>query len=125
MTAKRIVWRHWSTAALALPLLIAAGACTTAMAQQGGVGGAPLPPSAQPSPSAPGERSPDAAGSGTSSQPGGSLSDKLSRSGGVIQPPADPDPGMHQPTPNPGAQSMPVIPPPGTPGGNAPDVKPK
>ena len=55
---------------------------------------------------------------------GSSLSDRLSKSGGVIRPPADPDPQMKQPTPPTGPNSMPVLPPPGTPGGD-PTVKPK
>jgi hypothetical protein len=54
---------------------------------------------------------------------GGSTSSELSRSGGVIKPPADVDPQMKQ-TPPASGDKMPVIPPPGTPGGN-PSVKPK
>jgi hypothetical protein len=54
----------------------------------------------------------------------GTLSEQLSRSGGVIQPPPHADPKIEAPTPNPGAKSMPVIPPPGSPGGD-PNVKPK
>jgi hypothetical protein len=61
-------------------------------------------------------------GSGSSS-PRAPLSDELSRSGGVIKPP-DMDPHIKQPVPDTGPQSMPVIPPPGTPGGN-PEIKPK
>jgi len=53
----------------------------------------------------------------------GSTSSELSRSGGVIKPPADVDPQMRQTPPSAGDR-MPVIPPPGTPGGN-PSVKPK
>jgi hypothetical protein len=53
----------------------------------------------------------------------GSLSSDLNRSGGVITPPADVDPEMKQ-TPPPTGARMPIIPPPGTPGGN-PAVKPK
>ena len=53
----------------------------------------------------------------------GTLSSDLNRSGGVITPPAGIDPEMKQPPPQTGAK-MPIIPPPGTPGGN-PDVKPK
>ncbi|MBV9862937.1 MAG: hypothetical protein JO267_12425 [Alphaproteobacteria bacterium] len=59
-----------------------------------------------------------------SASPGGSLSNKLDRSGGVIQPPANVDPGLTQPTPAIGGNSTPVIPPPGTPGGN-PAATPK
>jgi hypothetical protein len=50
-------------------------------------------------------------------KPGGrSLSNKLARSQGVICPPQQVDPEIRQPTP-PGG-SMPVIPPPGSPGGD-------
>jgi len=51
----------------------------------------------------------------------GDLSNKLSQSNGVICPP-DVDQGMKAPTPNTG--KMPVIPPPGSPGGN-PNIQPK
>jgi hypothetical protein len=57
--------------------------------------------------------------------PGGSeknLSDQLSGSGGVICPPANVDPDMKAPAP--GGGRTPVIPPPGSPGGN-PSVQPK
>jgi hypothetical protein len=53
----------------------------------------------------------------------GSTSSELSRSGGVIKPPADVDPQMKQTPPSSGDR-MPVIPPPGTAGGNS-SVKPK
>jgi hypothetical protein len=53
----------------------------------------------------------------------GTTSSDLSRSGGVITPPASVDPDMKQ-NPPPSGATMPVIPPPGTPGGN-PAVKPK
>jgi hypothetical protein len=53
----------------------------------------------------------------------GTLSSDLNRSGGVITPPAGIDPEIKQ-TPPPSGARMPVIPPPGTPGGN-PAVKPK
>ena len=50
--------------------------------------------------------------------PGGqTLSDKLSRQKGTLQPPAI-DPGIRKPVPQRGAGAMPVIPPPGTPGGD-------
>jgi hypothetical protein len=51
----------------------------------------------------------------------GDLSNKLSQSNGVICPP-DVDQGMKAPTPNTG--KMPVIPPPGSPGGDQ-SVQPK
>ena len=53
----------------------------------------------------------------------GSTSSELSRSGGVIKPPADVDPQMKQ-TPPASGDKMPVIPPPGSPGGDQ-SVKPK
>ena len=53
---------------------------------------------------------------------GKNLSDKLAKSGGVICPPHNVDPAMKAPTPQGG--TMPVIPPPGSPGGN-PNVQPK
>jgi hypothetical protein len=54
---------------------------------------------------------------------GDDLSEKLDRSGGIIPPPADPGPGIEVAPPEP-APDMPVIRPPGSPGGD-PDVQPK
>ena len=56
---------------------------------------------------------------------GAPLSEQLEHSEGVIVP-ADPgvDPGMVQPAPDTRGTAMPVIPPPGTPGGN-PNVRPQ
>jgi hypothetical protein len=53
----------------------------------------------------------------------GTSSSDLNRSGGVITPPAGVDPEIKQTPPATGAR-MPIIPPPGTPGGD-PAVKPK
>lgn len=50
-------------------------------------------------------------------QKNGILSEKLARSDGVICPPAHVDPEIRVPTP-PGGAAMPVIPPPGSPGGD-------
>jgi len=50
------------------------------------------------------------------------LGDKLARSDGVLCPPPGVDPEMHAPTPNVG--NTPVIPPPGSPGGD-PTIRPK
>jgi hypothetical protein len=50
------------------------------------------------------------------------LSDKLNASNGVICPPPDLDPALKKPAPATG--DTPVIPPPGSPGGN-PSVQPK
>jgi hypothetical protein len=52
----------------------------------------------------------------------GSTSSELSRSGGVITPPANVDPAMKKSPPTSGDR-MPVVPPPGAPGGN-PSAKP-
>ena len=51
------------------------------------------------------------------------LSEKLARSGGVICPPEHIDPEIRQPTPPTGG-AMPVIPPPGSPGGDQ-SIQPK
>ena len=67
------------------------------------------------------ETAPEERGSGGSSEP---LGEKLNRSGGVIHPPAGLDPALTQTPPAIGHGSMPVIPPPGTPGGR-PDINPK
>jgi hypothetical protein len=53
----------------------------------------------------------------------GTSSSDLNRSGGLITPPTGIDPAIKQSPPATGS-TMPVIPPPGTPGGN-PAVKPK
>ena len=52
---------------------------------------------------------------------GANLSEKLAQSDGVLCPP-DVDPGIKAPTPEVG--KMPVIPPPGSPGGD-PNIRPK
>jgi len=53
----------------------------------------------------------------------GASSSELSRSGGVVTPPVGVDPQMKQMPPRSG-DNMPVVPAPGTPGGN-PAIKPK
>ncbi len=54
----------------------------------------------------------------------GTLSEKLGRTNGVIRPQQDIDPGIAKTAPVPNPDSTPVIPPPGSPGGN-PQVQPK
>lgn len=54
----------------------------------------------------------------------GTLSEKLNKSDGVIKPRSDVDPGMAATAPAPHGGTMPVIPPPGSPGGN-PNIQPK
>ncbi len=61
-------------------------------------------------------------GNSTSGQASEPLGDKLARSDGVLCPPPGVDPEMHAPAPNVG--TMPIIPPPGSPGGD-PSVRPK
>jgi hypothetical protein len=58
----------------------------------------------------------------TTGQRAEQLGDKLAKSDGVLCPPAGVDPEMHAPTPD--AGNTPVIPPPGSPGGD-PTVRPK
>jgi hypothetical protein len=58
------------------------------------------------------------------SAPGANLSEKLDRSKGVLRPPAGVDPEIQAPAPEPNPQTTPVIPPPGTPGGDQ-SVQPK
>ena len=84
------------------------------------------PPPAQPSSECaptPGNPSQGKAAPGTTtgmaSEP---LGDKLARSNGVLCPPSGVDPEMRAPTPDVG--KTPVIPPPGSPGGD-PNVRPK
>src|SRR5260370_28248821 len=67
---------------------------------------------------------PEATGPGTSGSSSEPLSDKLDRSGGVIRPPAGVDPGLTLSPPQSGSSKMPVIPPPGTRGGE-PEINPK
>jgi hypothetical protein len=55
---------------------------------------------------------------------GRTLSDQLNKSDGVIKPPSGTDPGIAAPAPVPNPGTTPVIPPPGSPGGN-PSVDPK
>jgi hypothetical protein len=59
---------------------------------------------------------------GTTTGRAESLGDRLAKSDGVLCPPPGVDQDMHAPTPQGGA--MPVIPPPGSPGGD-PSVRPK
>jgi hypothetical protein len=112
------------------PFAVLMMACGAASAQAPPT---PATPPAQTAPAAPG-RANDCAP--TSSTPHGNiapqgttvgqgnepLGDKLARSDGVLCPPAGVDPAMRAPTPDSG--NMPVLPPPGSPGGD-PSVRPK
>jgi hypothetical protein len=66
-----------------------------------------------------GSIAPQGATTGQRAEP---LGDKLARSDGVLCPPAGVDPAMRAPTPETG--NTPVIPPPGSPGGD-PTIRPK
>jgi hypothetical protein len=74
------------------------------------------------SPMKPGPRGPNTSEGTTTGQASEALGDKLAKSNGVLCPPSGVDPEMRAPTPDTG--STPVIPPPGSPGGN-PNVQPK
>ncbi|MCP3385543.1 MULTISPECIES: hypothetical protein [unclassified Bradyrhizobium] len=63
---------------------------------------------------------PDGTTTGQAREP---LGDKLAKSDGVLCPPSGVDPDMHAPAPSTDG-AMPVIPPPGSPGGD-PTVRPK
>src|SRR5438552_18311815 len=67
----------------------------------------------------PGAAAPDGQTTGQSREP---LGDKLARSDGVLCPPAGVDPEMRAPAPD--AGKTPVIPPPGSPGGDQ-SIRPK
>jgi hypothetical protein len=62
---------------------------------------------------------PNGSTTGASAEP---LGDKLARTDGVLCPPTGVDSEIHAPTPN--AGTTPVIPPPGSPGGD-PSIRPK
>ncbi len=106
--------RYPVIAGLVAVLLVA----TTAQAQ--------TPPGQVPQTQPPTPLLPPSTGVAPSGKESGSnpLSEQLSRSGGVIKPPDNVDRKIEAPTPDPGPRSMPVVPPPGSPGGN-PGVKPK
>jgi len=105
----------------------------TALAQAPPTPATPPPPTAPPSanqnratncaPTQTGEQGrltpKDSTTTGQSAEP---LGDKLARSDGVLCPPANVDPQMRAPTPD--AGNTPVIPPPGSPGGD-PTIRPK
>lgn len=59
-----------------------------------------------------------------SGRPGETLSERLSRTEGVIKPPENIAPDMRVPAPDPTPNTTPVIPPPGSPGGD-PSIQPK
>jgi len=60
----------------------------------------------------------------TTGQSQEALGDRLAKSDGVLCPPTGVDREIHAPTPNAGDSNTPVIPPPGSPGGD-PSVRPR
>ena len=105
---------------LVVAVAVAFGAVVAAAEEPSGRPGANQPGANQP-----GANQPEANQPATPAVPpaSGTLSSDLNRSGGVITPPSGIDPEIKQ-TPPPTGARMPIIPPPGTPGGN-PTVKPK
>lgn len=103
--------------------------CSTVLLAAPGVGLAqtPLPQQQAPNMPAPKDTIPEKvepADPATTGTTRGTLSDKLEKSDGVIRPPANMDPEITVPAPVPNPGTTPVIPPPGTPGGN-PTIEPK
>jgi hypothetical protein len=114
---------------LALPLCVLMAASGAAIAQ---APPSPVTPPAQTAPPPPttncepmrpvppqGTIAPEGSTTGRVAEP---LGDKLARSNGVLCPPAGVDPEIRAPTPD--AGKTPVIPPPGSPGGD-PSLRPK
>ena len=100
----------------ALAMLAAPGVGNAQNPQPAPPGQAETPMAPPNSPSPPPEQIRPA--SPSDGQAGGrTLSDRLSRQQGTLQPPAV-DPGINKPIPQRGEGTMPVIPPPGTPGGD-------
>ena len=84
---------------------------------------APPGPTTPPAQTSPAPHSGTAVPEGTTTgQRAEPLGDKLARSDGVLCPPPGVDPEMHAPAPDTG--KTPVIPPPGSPGGD-PTIRPK
>jgi hypothetical protein len=80
---------------------------------------APMQPAPHSGATVPEGKPPEGATTGQRAEP---LGDRLARSDGVLCPPAGVDPEMHAPAPDTG--KTPVIPPPGSPGGD-PSIRPK
>ena len=117
----------WMKRSLLLPaVLLALSGASHAQAPL-----SPTTPPAQTAPPAPaasidcapspprGTVAPQGSTTGQTTEP---LGDRLAKSNGVLCPPSGVDPEMRAPTPD--AGNMPVIPPPGSPGGD-PNLRPK
>jgi hypothetical protein len=116
------------TALLTCTLMVASG---VASAQAPPMPATPPPQTAPPAPQRSGDCmpmrpvpprgtvAPEGSTTGQSSEP---LGDKLAKSNGVLCPPSGVDPEIRAPTPETG--NTPVLPPPGSPGGD-PNLRPK
>ena len=120
-----MVRRAWASSA-ATVLLGSIWCCPAAWAEGGALQldpstrpGAPSQGADQPGGGAPSATPPTS----ETKRPVENLGEQLSRSGGVIRPAPGVDPKMEKPPPDTGSQ-MPVIPPPGSPGGD-PKIIPK
>src|SRR5690348_2212115 len=111
--ATRMIWLELG--ALLVAALLAAMLVAPALGQRGSAPCAPSQP-----PAAPGATT--GSTEQDKQQPREDLSDRLAKSDGTLCPPAAGDPDIHVPAPESG--KMPVIPPPGSPGGD-PSVRPK
>jgi hypothetical protein len=107
--------RIGARSALGLTLILVAGLAAAQTTPRN------VPP---PRPDAPQQTFPEQRVPVAPNQPPGSPGESLSQSQGVIQPPASHDGGGVIAPPNTEKTPMPVIPPPGTPGGNQ-NVQPK
>src|SRR4249920_2530343 len=121
MTARQATRKLWLEAAALLAAAILASMLVAPALGQGMLGAsAPCSPSVPPG--SPGTAT---TGEGEPHNPApapDNLSGRLAQSDGVICPPPAVDPDIRLPTPE--AGNMPVIPPPGSPGGD-PSVRPK
>jgi hypothetical protein len=103
-----------SVLAVITPALIFAGA--TMACSQRSVTQQPSPPSDKAPPASPQTKPGD--------KPNEPLSEKLDKQQGVLKPPSGVDPGMHKQPPATTGDKMPIIVPPGEPGGDQ-SVQPK
>jgi hypothetical protein len=124
MLTVRTIYASILAASGALVLAAAAPAFAQAIQPQPQVRPPVLPPQqpGNPQTTIPEKIDPPLRKDDTTGSTGPTLSDQLEGSKGVIKPPANVDPDMRVPAPDVGR--TPVIPPPGTPGGNQ-DVQPK
>lgn len=104
-------WTEYGSAALIAAGLAVAGGAASAQQLRPPV----LPPQHDPQTTVPEKIDPPLQRDGDDTT--GTLSDRLKDSRGMIAPPAGVDPGIRVPAPVPNPGTMPVIPPPGTPGG--------